>query len=384
MHLIRSRAVATPIAALAAAAMLAACTDNSAGDDAAAGSKTASSADVVTVESTDTECALSAADAASGNLVFRVHNGGGQVTEFYLLNEDGVAIAGEVENIGPGLTRDLVLRARPGEYVTACKPGMTGDGIRGTFTVTEGDDATATEQYRGYVAQQADLLLTGTIAFADAVKAGNDDEARRLYAPTRVAWESIEPVAESFGDLDPRLDLREADLEDGQEWTGWHRLEKDLWPPAGFTPTAAAERAPLADQLVADTRDLVERIGEVEFTVDQLGNGAKELLDEVATGKVTGEEEAWSHTDLWDFQANIDGARLAYQSLRPILMVKDSDLASELDAQFDAAQAALDPYRRGDGFALYTELTADQVKALADAVDSLGEPLSKLTSAVVL
>ncbi|HMT24608.1 MAG TPA: hypothetical protein PKD07_09780, partial [Microthrixaceae bacterium] len=101
MHLIRSRAVATPIAALAAAAMLAACTDNSAGDDAAAGSKTASSADVVTVESTDTECALSAADAASGNLVFRVHNGGGQVTEFYLLNEDGVAIAGEVENIGP-------------------------------------------------------------------------------------------------------------------------------------------------------------------------------------------------------------------------------------------------------------------------------------------
>ena len=396
MRLIRSRAVATPIAALAAAAILAACTDNSAGDDAAAGSKTASSAGVVRVESTDTECALSAADAASGNLVFRVHNGGGQVTEFYLLNMDGVAIAGEVENIGPGLTRDLVLRARPGEYVTACKPGMAGGGIRGTFTVTEGDGATATdadlaqletaatEQYRGYVAQQADLLLTGTIAFADAVKAGNDDEARRLYAPTRVAWESIEPVAESFGDLDPRLDLREADLEDGQEWTGWHRLEKDLWPPAGFTPTAAAERAPLADQLVADTRDLVERIGEVEFTVDQLGNGAKELLDEVATGKVTGEEEAWSHTDLWDFQANIDGARLAYQSLRPILMVKDSDLASELDAQFDAAQAALDPYRRGDGFALYTELTADQVKALADAVDSLGEPLSKLTSAVVL
>ncbi|HMT61471.1 MAG TPA: EfeM/EfeO family lipoprotein, partial [Microthrixaceae bacterium] len=168
------------------------------------------------------------------------------------------------------------------------------------------------------------------------------------------------------------------------EWSGGHRREKALCRPAGSTPTAAAERAPLADQLVADTRDLVERIGEVEFTVDQLGNGAKELLDEVATGKVTGEEEAWSHTDLWDFQANIDGARLAYQSLRPILMVKDSDLASELDAQFDAAQAALDPYRRGDGFALYTELTADQVKALADAVDSLGEPLSKLTSAVVL
>ncbi|MCC6226483.1 MAG: EfeM/EfeO family lipoprotein [Microthrixaceae bacterium] len=92
-------------------------------------------------------------------------------------------------------------------------------------------------------------------------KAGNDDEARRLYAPTRMYWESIEPVAESFGDLDPRLDLREADMEEGQEWTGWHQIEKQLWPPADLTELDSPEqRAEMADQLVADTEEPASRV----------------------------------------------------------------------------------------------------------------------------
>ena len=108
---------------------------------------------------------------------------------------------------------------------------------------------TGTAQYRAYVRDQTEQLLTETQAFAAAYTAGDDDKARDLYAPARMHWERIEPVAESFGDLDPRLDLREADLEEGQEWTGWHRIEKDLWPeddPA-YTAATPAERAALAD-----------------------------------------------------------------------------------------------------------------------------------------
>ncbi len=122
----------------------------------------------------------------------------------------------------------------------------------------------------------------------------------------------------------------------------------------------------------------------MNFKPDQLGNGAKELMDEVATSKVTGEEEAWSHTDLWDFQANVDGARLAYQSLRPIVLVKDPELATTLDTQFTAIQTELDKYKVADGFQYYTQLSPEQVKALSDSVNALGEPLSKLTSVVVL
>jgi len=375
-------------AAAAVPLVLTGCTDNT---------KPASASDgPIQVSSTANECKVSAATAPSGNLTFSVKNEGTEVTEFYLLAEDGLRIIGEVENIGPGISRNLVVTAPAGKYNTACKPGMQGDGIRASFEVTESGNKpsvdadlqklvdTGTQQYAAYVKDQTEQLVTGTKAFADAFAAGDAAKARDLYAATRMHWERIEPVAESFGDLDPKLDAREADLEPGQEWTGWHRAEKDLFPPAGYTAISAAERTAISTQLVADTEDLAKRTRTVELTADKLGNGAKELLDEVATGKVTGEEEIWSHTDLWDFQANVDGARIAFESLKPALEQKDAELATSLAGKFDALQAELKKHAKGDGFAYYNELTPEQVQQLAALVDSLGEPLSKLTSAVVL
>ena len=368
-------------------ASVAACTEN----------EPTSSGGAIAVSSTADACAVSAGEAPSGNVVFEVTNDGSQVTEFYLLASDGLRIVGEVENIAPGLTRTFhVDLSEPGTYETACKPGMVGDGIRAPFTVTDsgreladGDVAdllsTATEQYRLYVRDQVAQLVTKTNTFAELYIAGDDDGARALYADARTHWERVEPVAESFGDLDPRLDLREADLEEGQAWTGWHAIEKDLWPPAeGYTAFTQPQRLALAEQLVADTDDLATRVQDLTFNPTQLGNGAKELLDEVATGKVTGEEEIWSHTDLWDFQANVDGARIAFEALQPALKVKDAELATTLTERFADLQTLLDQYRDGDGFVLYTELTTDEVKQLADAVNALSEPLAELTAAVVL
>lgn len=117
--------------ALTATLFLAAsCTSNDA--DTAGGNGT-----TVQVTSTADACTLSTTTAPSGNVVFEVTNDGSEATEFYLYQSDGTAIAGEVENIGPGITRNLVVTVEPGSYVTACKPGMTGDGIRAGFTVTD-------------------------------------------------------------------------------------------------------------------------------------------------------------------------------------------------------------------------------------------------------
>jgi iron uptake system component EfeO len=352
------------------------------------------------VDSSATDCSVSGSSAPSGNVVFTVTNSGDQVTEFYLLADDGLRIVGEVENIGPGIERDLVVQARPGDYYTVCKPGMVGAGVGKTaFTVTDsgadldldGDLAeqvdAANANYRSYIKDQVENLVTGTEEFAAAYKAGDDDLARSLYAPTRVYWERIETVAESFGDLDPSMDLREADLEEGQDWTGWHAIEKDLWPAeaeAGFAAYPQEKRDALADRLVSDTDSLYANVQDLEFTLDQQANGAIGLLDEVATGKVTGEEEFWSHTDLWDFQANIDGATVLYAGIRDILLEKDADLAAQLDEEFDELQALLDAQRSGDGFVLYTELTPEEIRAFSDQVNALAEPLSKLTGVLVL
>lgn len=146
----------------------------------------------------------------------------------------------------------------------------------------------------------------------------------------------------------------------------------------------AAKRTPVADQLLSDTKVLHSRVAKLDFTPSQLGNGAKELLDEVATGKVTGEEEIWSRTDLWDFQANVDGARIAFEVLEPVVVAKDPALATTLTARFATVQALLDSHRVNDGFTLYQNLSPTEIKTLADAVNALSEPLSKLTAAVVL
>ena len=103
--------------------------------------------------------------------------------------------------------------------------------------------------------------------------------------------------------------MREDGLEEGQDpekdWTGWHRLERSLWQDKKLTDRDSE----LADQLITDLTDWQKRVGKAEITPTSMANGAKELLDEVATGKVTGEEERYSHTDLVDFKANVEGAR---------------------------------------------------------------------------
>jgi iron uptake system component EfeO len=224
-----------------------------------------------------------------------------------------------------------------------------------------------------------------TAEFVDAYNAGKDDEARALYPVARMHWERIETVAESFGDLDPKLDLREADLEPGQKWTGWHRIEKDLWPARAknYEPLSKAERAAYADDLVKNTAILDKRVPELSFSVDEIANGSRGLLDEVATGKITGEEEYWSRTDLWDFQANIEGARVAFEGLRPLLKQKNPDLDTQVAANFAAVQTLLDAQREGDGFKTYDKLTQAEIKELSDAVNALSEPVSKLAAVVV-
>ncbi|GAA5227921.1 iron uptake system protein EfeO [Paeniglutamicibacter antarcticus] len=350
----------------------------------------------IQVTSTADACKLSSTSAPGGTVKFTVKNEGSQVTEFYLLAQDGLRIIGEVENIGPGLSRDLVVMAPEGDYITACKPGMVGDGIRADLALgaapagqSVGADRsekqeTATTLYAAYVKDQTEQLVTGTKDFADAFAAGDTAKAQELYPSVRMHWERIEPIAESFGDLDPILDAREADLEKGQDWTGWHRAEKELWPPAnGYKAMSKDARAALVTQMVSDTDELYSRTRDMTFTPDQLANGAKELLDEVATGKVTGEEEIWSHTDLWDFQANVDGARIAYEDLKPLLADSDQELDATLQKNFDSLQKLLDQHKKGDGFVFYDELDEAQVQELSTAVDALAEPLSKLTAAVV-
>jgi iron uptake system component EfeO len=274
---------------------------------------------------------------------------------------------------------------------------MSGKGIRADFTVTEppagsqapSEDAVliskAQNQYRVWVQEQADLLVDKTERFVTAYKQGDDAKARALYPRARFHWESIETVAESFGDLDPKTDAREADLAKGQKWTGWHRIEKDLWPQRAknYRQLSPQQRTFYGDDLLKNVTTVRDRIRSLTFTIDQIANGSSGLMEEVATGKVTGEEEYWSHTDLWDFAANVKGSEVAFEDVKPILEKRDPALAKTLTHRFTEIDRLLAQQKTGNGYRLYTELSKAEIRRLADAVNGLSEPLSHLTAAVL-
>ncbi|WP_426450715.1 iron uptake system protein EfeO [Paenibacillus sp. S-38] len=234
----------------------------------------------------------------------------------------------------------------------------------------------AIEKYRQYVIGQTDEFVKAAEAFTKAVKAGDMDTAKSLYAPSRMHFERIEPIAESLGDFDPWIDAREGDVPDN-EWRGYHRLEKALWETK-----SVAGQDKVADQLLQDVKQLRVKVESVEIDTQMLVTGAVELLNEVSSSKVTGEEERYSHTDLYDFAANVEGANEIYQVLKPVVEKKDAALANEINTRFTELDKALQPYRKDKGYVSYTELTPDQTKKLSQAVDALAEPLSKMGTVI--
>ncbi|MFF6986273.1 iron uptake system protein EfeO [Streptomyces sp. NPDC010273] len=376
------RAVRLPVAtAVAAAAALTAVTACTAKSDAKDGN-------AIQVTAADSKCTTSTTSIPAGQVTLKIENTGSKATEVEILFPDD-RIVSEKENIGPGTKYTLTAEVKAGSYEIACRPGMKGHGVRQKLTVTGGSAAkrdpkldAAVAAYREYAQEQADATIPKVETFADAIKAGNLEAAKNAYAPSRYGWEATEPIAESFGDIDPKTDTRVNDLEKGQKWTGWHALEKALW----VDKKTGAEQKALADELVTDLKDWQKRVGKAEITPTSMANGAKELLDEVATGKVTGEEDRYSHTDLSDFKGNVEGAQKAYELLKPVAQKNDAALTTELDKQFAALDTLLDKYRStstSDGFVSYDKVTKDQRKELSDAVNALAEPLSKLAAAVV-
>lgn len=352
-------------------------------DDAAS----ASGATKVKIEITDDGCKTTPSSISAGATTFEVINkNASKVTEAELLQKTG-EIVGEKENLTPGLSGTFSLRLEAGSYTVYCPNAKT---EKAAFTVTGSAAApsqdpavkTALDQavsgYKQYVIAEVDKLVPATKRFTDAVRAGDIPGAQAAYAPARYYYEEVEPVAESFGDLDPDIDARLDDVEDPSQWTGFHRLEKALWADKSL-----AGMTPIADKLDTDVAKLKSLVATADYQPAQLANGATELLNEVASSKITGEEDRYSHTDLSDFQANVAGGQKAFQLLVPALQKIDPQLASQVTQEFTDVLDALKPYQHSAGvFVDYSTVSDDQRRVLTQKVDALAEPLSQVAAKV--
>ena len=236
----------------------------------------------------------------------------------------------------------------------------------------------ATSEYKEFVQGQIDQLLKDTEEFQRVLKSGDLEEAKKVYPLIRMSYERSEPIAESFGESDVKIDFRLVDYVDENKseegWSGFHRIERILWEQ---NTTEGTEK--YAEQLVNDIKELKAKIATVEVTPDLMLTGAVDLLNEVATQKITGEEEIFSHTDLYDFRANIEGAEKIFALFKHLIEKKDAKLVKTLETEFKAVNDLLDKHMTDESnYKSYTDLTEKDTKELAEAVTKLGEPLSQM------
>jgi len=375
-------------ALLCAAAALAAC----GGSDDKAASTTAGAAGPtreLKFELTDDGCTPANAKVEAGAVRIVASNPASTKTdEIELKNADGIILA-ERENLAPGLSSDFTLNLQPGEYTLNCTFGnaQRDNGkvtVTGTASGPKVDAAlltAAVADYKAYVAKETAALVDSTKQFTAALRAGDLGKAKELYGPTRFHYEAVEPIAESFGGLDPKIDARVNDVSDKAKWTGFHRIEQILWRDGTAKGT---ER--YASELQADVDDLNSKIAGLKLQPAQVANGAVGLLDEISASKITGEEDRYSHTDLSDFAANVAGARAAFDALKPVLVKQgDQQLVTRIDQRMSAVEQGIDNYKRDTplGYATYAALTPADRRRLAQQVTSLAEPLSLVAGKVL-
>ena len=266
-----------------------------------------------------------------------------------------------------------------GLLLTACAKSGNSSSTDSKLTDSEQKQLKqATSDYKTFVEDEIDQLLKDTEGFSETLKSGNLEEAKKQYPLVRMAYERSEPIAESFGESDVKIDYRLVDYMDENKsedgWSGFHRIERIMWQDNTTEGTAV-----YADQLVNDIKELKAKITTVKVTPEIMLTGAVDLLNEVATQKITGEEEVFSHTDLYDFRANIQGAEKIFELFKPLIEKKDAKLVKTLETEFKNVNGLLDKHMTDEkNYKPYTDLSEADTKELAEAVTKLGEPLSQM------
>ena len=345
---------------------------------AAVGAETLTAIDVTI---NDTGCEPMRLTVPPTKVAFKIKNASKRGVEWEILKDN--MVVEERENIIPGFTSTLTTKLDPSEYEMTCGLLSNPKGKLIVKIATAGEDGAKAKNldavitdYKGYVAGEVDQLVVKTKTLVEAVKAGKLEAAQKAYAPAHLYYERIEPVAEVFDDLDKSMDSRADDYEKKEadpKFAGYHRIEYAL-----FEKKSTDGLNDYADKLMKDALDLQSRLSKLRITPKVLVGGAAELIEEVASKKISGEEDRYSKTDLWDFQANLDGAQKIVALLRSDIKARDPELLSRIEANFAKVDQGLSKYKSGEGFESYDALKPDDQKALKGPITVLAEDLAKL------
>ncbi|HEX5403166.1 MAG TPA: iron uptake system protein EfeO [Pseudonocardiaceae bacterium] len=379
----RRGVVAVPLLLAATALLATACVSQSSASGPKAATDASANKGDVTVTLTSSGCEPSPKSVPAGVVNFTVNNSGADaVSEAELLS--GGRMLGEQENLSPGLSGGFSLRLDNGTYQIYC-PGAAQEKF--DFTVTGKSTSSwrdnpalvkATKDYATWITGQVGLLVSTTQAFVDSINAGDMAKAQTQYGTARVYYEKVEPVAEIWGSLDLNIDGRIDDFDKPADFQGFHKIEQLMFQDKTLTGAST-----YANGLLKNVKELQTLVGQATYQPAEIAGGATSLVDEIQSSKVTGEEDRYSHIDLVDFQANLDGSMEAFNVLVPALQKTDPDLVTTVQDRYQAVVTALQPYQQkpgylNTGYVNYATVGAPARKSLSQVVNAFGEEMSKV------
>lgn len=327
----------------------------------------------------------------SGHHSFEIHNRSDRPVEWEIL--DGVMVVEERENIIPGMKTILRAQLLPGEYEITC--GLLSN-PRGTLTVTPSEHSETANaakpdtrafigmlsEYKVFLIMQSNTMLKGAEALQTAIKAGDLEAARAAYLQTRAPYKRMEVIAGRFADLQSQIDPVAAYLEKREEdaaFTGFHRIEYGLW---GKNSTEGLES--FAAQLSDNLEALKDRLKSTKLTPDVLLRNTASFLNQQAEGQILAGDNAYSHLDLDDLNAKLDGVE---KTLALVQQLSEKPAAVETQntiATLQAFREEIASLSAGVPARSYAEIDQSARQKLAAQAKALSSAITKLTAAIGL
>jgi high-affinity iron transporter len=339
-----------------------------------------------------------------GRSRFLVENRSHHRATMYLVRLPSGHTVARLRGSRPGTTRALPVDLRPGTYLWGCylagEPSHTSEAERvpvdntyggpGTpvVPVSRTDLAAPYAAYRRYVTEHVTTLRAQLTTVASALDAADRAGAERAWLDAHLTWLEIgqdNAAYGAFGRLGRRIDGTAAGLPGGTGdpgFTGFHRVELDLW--GGSALTAAAADTAVLEQLVAR---LAARPIATWLPTSKAGESSwilrvHEVLEDALRDSLSGDDEYGSGTTLASVTADVTATREVLGLLAPLVRARKPHLVAKVVKRLDHLSAVVARLRAADGtwppFASLTTQQREQVDAALGAALETVAPVPDL------
>jgi high-affinity iron transporter len=304
---------------------------------------------------TTRRCASGWVPRTAGRAVFRIADRTDHAGEIYLFNPySGVTVARAA--LHPATTATITMVLKVGRYQWSCRlkgqPGLTStvvtvgpapvNGPAGPMVmipVTTQQMAGAISSYRAYVTQELTLESSQVQLLGTAIATGQLAPARSAWLTAHLTWHRIGGAYDAFGNLGLSIDGTADRLQDGvtsAQFTGFHKVEMDLWQNDNLTD-AASDTA----TLLSDVKELAVQFPSEAIPATELPLRTHEILEDALRDELSGDDDYGSGTDMSSVEADVDGTRELLSLLAPLLGQRAPDLVSTVTSELNTLDTAL-------------------------------------------